>query len=240
MTTTEQEHLMFSLEKVGFAYPKKGGLTLLRRREQFWALQEVSFKLRNGEALGIVGRNGAGKSTLLRLLSGILQPTRGQFRNYECTASLLTLQAGFLPYLSGRKNAILSGLLLGLHYDEIENKMLSIIEFAELGDFIDQPISTYSSGMKARLGFSVAFHADPDVLLVDEVLGVGDAEFSKKSARVMKEKIQSDKTVVIVSHSAHTIRSLCSRAIWLRDGNSVADGKPDTVLRQYHEYYVKK
>ena len=142
--------------------------------EKFWALKDVSFELYQGETLGILGRNGAGKSTLMRLMSGIIKPDQGELINHHnSTASLLSLQLGFMGYLSGRENAILSGMLMGLTRREIEAKMDAIIDFSELGEFIDQPISTYSSGMSARLGFSVAFQTDPDILLVDEVMGVG-------------------------------------------------------------------
>ena len=227
--TTGDKNLVLSLRNVGFSYRRKGA----GHDRTYWALKDVSFDLHHGEALGVIGRNGAGKSTLLRLMAGITRPDRGTLVNNGYTASLLSLQVGFVPYLTGRKNAILSSLLLGLKYTEVEEKMLSIIKFAELGDFIDQPIATYSSGMKARLGFSVAFHADPDVLLIDEVLGVGDADFKEKSTAVMKEKIRSDKTVVMVSHSASTIQELCTRAVWIEDGVTRADGEPASVLKEY-------
>jgi lipopolysaccharide transport system ATP-binding protein len=201
--------------------------------ELFWALQDVSFELYRGETLGIVGRNGAGKSTLLRVLAGIITPERGKVVGNGYQASLLSLQVGFVPHLTGRENAILSGLLLGLHRREVEAAINEIIEFAELAEFIDEPVRTYSAGMKARLGFAVAFQANPDVLLIDEVLAVGDAEFRKKSAAAMRERIQSDKTVVLVSHNAPTLRELCDRAVWIENGVSRAEGSTEVVLRQY-------
>ena len=144
---------------------------------KFWALEDVTLNLRHGERLGVIGRNGAGKSTLLRVLAGILQPDRGTVKRAAVTCQLLSLALGFTPYLSGRDNAILSGLMLGLRRREIESRLPSIQEFSELGDFFEQPIATYSAGMVVRLGFSVAIQVEPDVLLIDEVLAVGDAEF---------------------------------------------------------------
>lgn len=223
---------LLSLRHVGLAFPiGKWGWYSRRVR---WVLEDVSFDLMHGETLGVVGRNAAGKSTLLRLLAGIIRHDRGSVVNHGgCTASLLSLQAGFLPHLSGRENAILSGILLGLRRREIEVRMDRVIEFSELGEQIDEPLRNYSSGMRARLGFSVAFQADPDILLVDEVLGVGDEAFKAKSSRAMRERIRSDKTIVLVSHHAGTIRELCDRAVWLDAGVTRAVGRVDEVLACY-------
>ncbi len=223
---------VLELHQVGVRYSRGGGL-FRRRRPPFWALKEVSFRLFPGEALGVIGKNGAGKSTLLRLLAGILRPDRGQFLNHGYRASLLSLQVGFIPHLSGRQNVVLSGLLLGLTLREIEEKMASIVSFAELEDFIEEPLQTYSSGMRARLGFATAFHVDPDLLLIDEVLGVGDAAFVKKSKAAMRRRIRSEKTVVLVSHSAGAIRSVCSRVVWIDDGRVAMDGDVEEVLEAY-------
>lgn len=223
---------VLELRNVGVRYVR-GRSLLPGRSSDFWAIQDVSMVIRRGETLGVIGRNGAGKSTLLRLLSGIIRPDRGEMIDHGYLSTLLSLQVGFVPHLSGRKNAVLSGLLLGLSLREIEERMDSIVEFAELEEFIDEPIQTYSSGMRARLGFSTAFHVDPDILLVDEVLGVGDAAFVKKSKAVMREKIRSDKTVVLVSHSAGSIRSLCDRAIWIDKGRVAAEGDVEEVLDAY-------
>lgn len=230
---TRARHLVLELENVGLRYARGGGF--LRPTSDFWAVRDVSLELRAGETLGIIGRNGAGKSSLLKLLAGIIRPDRGQMINYGYETTLLSLQVGFVQHLSGRENVILSGLLLGLTLQEIEDKIDQIIAFAELEEFVDEPIQTYSSGMRARLGFSTAFHADPDVLLIDEVLGVGDAAFVKKSKKVMREQIQSDKTVVLVSHSAGSIRSLCDRVVWIDRGEVRAEGPPDEVLESYLE-----
>jgi len=203
------------------------------RRQTYWALKNVSFDLFQGETLGVIGRNGVGKTTLLRVIAGLISPDRGRLRGARVTASLLSLQVGFLPHLTGRENGILSGLLLGMRRREVVRKMPEIAAFAELGDFLDQPVNTYSSGMRARLGFAVAFHADPDIILADEVLGVGDAEFRKKSEAAMREQIRSNKTVVLVSHNAASIRQLCDRAVWLENGESRAQGETKDVLDQY-------
>jgi lipopolysaccharide transport system ATP-binding protein len=229
---SEQKSPVFSLRHVGVFYKRNRGVF----GEPFWAIKDVSFDLYQGETLGIIGRNGVGKSTLLRLMAGIIKANKGSFVNRGYYASLLSLQLGFIPYLSGRENAILSGMFMGLRKKEVKAKMDAIIEFSELDDFIDQPIATYSSGMKARLGFSVAFQVDPDILLIDEVLGVGDAEFRQKSTKIMQEKIRSNKTIVFVSHQAGLIKQLCNRVVWIEEGISKAEGQADEVLKEYHQF----
>lgn len=209
-----------------------------RRRKVFWPIQDVSFDLYRGETLGIVGRNGVGKTTLLKVMAGILRPDRGELRSYAHTVSLLSLHLGFLPLLSGRENAVMGGILLGMGAGKIRALMDSIVDFAELGDFIDEPMHTYSAGMKARLGFSVAFHAEPDVLLIDEVLGVGDAEFREKSSKAMKQKLRSEKTIVLVSHNEATIRELCDRAVWIENGKTRVEGEVTSVMQQYNAAVV--
>lgn len=226
----KQEQPILSLRNVGIYYKRKRGIF----GEPFWAIKDVSFDLYHGETLGIIGRNGVGKSTLLRMMAGIIKPNTGTFINNGYRASLLSLQLGFIPHLSGRENAILSGMLMGLRKKEIKAKIDAILEFSDLGEFFEQPIATYSSGMKARLGFSVAFQVDPDILLLDEILGVGDEEFRKKSTKVMREKIRSNKTIVFVSHQAGMIKQLCNRAVWIEKGISKAEGTPSDVLAQYN------
>ncbi len=189
--------------------------------------------LRHGETLGVIGRNGVGKSTLLRVIAGIMSPDKGKIVQAGYRASLLSLQVGFVAQLSGRENAILSGMLLGAAKKQIELSMDSIIEFSELDDFIDEPVSSYSAGMKARLGFSVALQADPDILLIDEVLGVGDAEFREKSAREIRRRIQSDRSVILVSHNTVTVQNLCDRVVWIEQGRTSAIGDPGEVLEAY-------
>jgi lipopolysaccharide transport system ATP-binding protein len=231
----EHGELLMKLHGVGVSYKPRGGL-LRRRGEAFWALEDISLSLFRGESLGIIGRNGVGKSTLLRLLAGIIDPDRGRIESNGCTAALLSLQVGFEPHLTGRDNAILSGMLLGLSRRRMLELMPAIIDFSELGSFIDEPTYSYSDGMRARLGFSVAMQMDPDVLLIDEVLGAGDADFREKSSEAMKERIKSEKTVVLVSHSAGTIRSLCDRAVWIENGCTREEGIPHQVLASYDAF----
>ncbi|MEJ5366487.1 MAG: ABC transporter ATP-binding protein [Desulfosoma sp.] len=224
---------VIELRNVAYYYLKRTGYF---SKEKFWALKDVSFTLYKGESLGVIGRNGSGKTTLLQLLAGITSPDKGEVINYGHTASLLSLQAGFIPYLTGRENTILNGLILGIGLGAIREKMEEIREFSGLGEFFDQPISSYSSGMRARLGFSIAFQLDPDVLLVDEVLGVGDEVFREKSSAKMKEKIRSNKTVVLVSHQLASIQELCGRTVWIEGGESRAVGKTEDVLKEYRAF----
>ncbi|MGR9107215.1 MAG: ABC transporter ATP-binding protein [Gammaproteobacteria bacterium] len=221
---------LIEIRNVTVTYGVKAGFFKIRT---YTPLKEISFDLSRGETVGIVGRNGAGKTTLLRVIAGILEPDQGAIINHGARVSLLSLGVGFAPHLSGRQNAILSGMLLGLRKTEIVRKMDAIIDFSGLAEFIDQPLHTYSSGMRARLGFSVAIQVDPDVLLVDEVLGVGDEEFRIKSNREMKRLIRSDKTVVLVTHNLPTLRELCSRLIWIENGSIEQAGATHAVLQQY-------
>ena len=221
---------IIELKNVGVRYRRKAGFM---RSSAFWALHDVSFELKHGETLGVIGRNGAGKSTLLRLLAGILAPDSGEVVRQTERVSLLALQAGFIPSLTGRQNAVLSGILLGLTRREVEERMDEMVRFAELEQFIDEPVRTYSSGMRARLGFTVAFQADPDVLLVDEVLGTGDASFRAKSSTAMRQKIASDKTVVIVTHYPETVLDLCDRVVWVEKGVTVEVGEPEKIVERY-------
>jgi lipopolysaccharide transport system ATP-binding protein len=220
------------LDHVGVAYRRRRGL-LRSPQPAFWAIENLSLRLYVGETLGVIGRNGAGKSTLLRLLAGIIRPNRGRYVDFGYQATLLSLQVGFVPYLSGRENVILSALLLGLKRSEVEERMPEIVAFAELEEFIDEPIQTYSSGMRARLGFSTAFHVSPDILLIDETLGVGDAAFVEKSKAVMRDRIRSETTVVLVSHSTTEIHSLCDRVIWIERGRQMMEGRTEEVLDAY-------
>jgi len=221
---------VIAMENVGIAFNAQVRIGAPR----FWALEDVSLTLNRGERLGVIGRNGAGKSTLLRTLAGIIEPDRGRITRAPVTCQLLSLAVGFMLHLSGRDNAVLSGLLLGLRRREIEKRLPAIHEFSELGDFFEQPISTYSTGMLARLGFSVAMQVEPEVLLIDEVLSVGDADFAKKSGAALRARIHGGTTVVFVSHSDAQIREVCDRALWIEHGRSVMQGDVDDVLRAYH------
>jgi len=229
---------LLSLNHVGVAYRRRVGLF---KREPFWALRDVNFDLFNGETLGIIGRNGVGKSTVLQIIAGMIEPDVGVIKRFQpAIASLLTLQVGFINHLSGRDNAILSGLMMGLSKQRIVECIDNIIDFSELGNAIDQPVYTYSSGMRARLGFSVAILAEPDILLIDETLGVGDIRFKEKSTAAIKQRIQSDQTVVLVSHNGGLIRELCNRVAWIENGVSKAQGDSNLVLDEYNQFVNSK
>lgn len=203
------------------------------RRGSPWTLQDVSFDVRSGETLGIIGRNGAGKSSLLRLMSGLIAPDAGRIVRHTESILLLSIQLGFQSHLTGRENAMLSGILLGMRAAEVRAAMDDIIDFAELGDQIDDPVRTYSAGMRGRLGFAVACQARPEILLIDEALSVGDRVFREKSRKYLLERLQSEQTAVVVSHDEKLIANECNRVIWLADGGIKACGAPDDVLEQY-------
>jgi len=202
--------------------------------EDFWALRDVSFEVRQGEVVGIIGRNGAGKSTLLKILSRITEPTTGRVRILGRVASLLEVGTGFHPELTGRENIFLNGAILGMHRAEIKRKFDEIVAFAEVEKFLDTPVKRYSSGMYVRLAFAVAAHLEPEILIVDEVLAVGDAQFQKKCLGKMQSVATKEgRTVLFVSHNMVAIRSLCSRAILLRAGCKIAGAPTDDVLNIY-------
>jgi lipopolysaccharide transport system ATP-binding protein len=201
--------------------------------DDFWALRDVSFEVAPGEVVGIIGRNGAGKSTLLKILSRIVEPTTGRVTLDGRVASLLEVGTGFHPELTGRENVFLNGAILGMTRQEIRRKFDSIVAFAEVERFLDTPVKRYSSGMYVRLAFAVAAHLEPDILVVDEVLAVGDAEFQKKSLGKMHEVSRGGRTVLFVSHNMAAVQALCSRAIWLERGEVAASGPASAVVAQY-------
>ncbi|WP_317931758.1 ABC transporter ATP-binding protein [Halioxenophilus sp. WMMB6] len=210
--------VIISLEQVGVRYRTRKSLF---RHDYYDALSDVSFEVHRGETLGIVGNNGAGKSTLLKVLSGIYKPDSGRIVSSARKTSLLALQAGFDPNLNGRDNAVLMGMLMGYSRAQVYAELDNIEEYAELGDFFYQPIKTYSTGMRARLGFSTTSFLRPEVLLVDEVLGVGDKGFKAKATATVQDFIRSDQTVIIVSHSEQTINNLCDRVVELEKGRVI-------------------
>jgi lipopolysaccharide transport system ATP-binding protein len=219
---------------LGFRYPHPNIVSPFRGRGSArWALDDVSFDVERGDTFGVIGRNGSGKSTLLRLLAGILEPDAGVIEAFGHSRSLLALQVGFVPYLSGTDNVFMSGLLLGSSRAEIRRNLDAIIDFSELRPYIEDPVYTYSTGMKARLGFAIAYHLDPDIILIDETLGVGDGAFRAKSTRAMKDRVRSDKTAILVSHSHDVVRELCNRAIWIENGRTVQVGAVESVLSEY-------
>lgn len=199
----------------------------------FWALKDVSFEIRRGETVAIVGKNGSGKSTLLQIICGTLSPSGGDVQLHGRVAALLELGSGFNPEFSGRENVYMNAAVLGLAREEIDAKLPQILEFADIGEFIDQPVKTYSSGMYVRLAFSVAIHVEPDILVVDEALSVGDIRFQSKCLRAIESIKQRGAAVLFVTHSPGQVEALCSRAIWLNDGVVKADERPKTLMRRY-------
>jgi lipopolysaccharide transport system ATP-binding protein len=197
------------------------------------ALKDVSFVVDRGEAFGIIGRNGSGKSTLLKIISGILKPTSGTVRVNGRVAALIELGAGFHPEITGRENIVINGIMLGLTRREIDKRFDAIVEFSGIRDFIDQPVKTYSSGMYVRLGFAVAVHVDPEILLIDEVLAVGDEEFSQKCIAKIQEMKYRGVTLLFVTHQLDQVRNLCDRALWLDHGMTEAIGDPVRVVDHY-------
>lgn len=205
--------------------------------EVFEAVKGVSFKVPQGEIMGIVGKNGSGKSTMLRAIAGIFSPDEGRIDLHGKSISLLSIGVGFQKKLSGRENIYLSGMLLGFTEEEINKKIEEIIEFSELKKFIDKPVRTYSSGMYSKLAFSITAVLETEIMLIDEVLSVGDAKFKKKSYEKMKELIShKERTVIIVSHNSDTIKNLCTSVLWLHDGNMKMLGTPDEVMPKYEEF----
>ena len=201
--------------------------------EDFVALQEVSFTIAEGEVVGVIGRNGSGKSTLLKTIAGIYRPAAGRVEVRGKVAPLIELGAGFHPELTGRENIVLNGLLLGLTRRQIAAAEAGIIAFSELGDFIDSPVKQYSSGMYMRLGFSIAVETDPDILLLDEVLAVGDTAFQAKCMLRMEDFRRRGKTIIFVSHNLAAVRDICDRALWLDHGHLIADGPAADVIARY-------
>jgi ABC-type polysaccharide/polyol phosphate transport system ATPase subunit len=207
--------------------------TLKRESDLFWALRDVSFCVEAGESLAILGSNGAGKSTLLSIVVGVTSPTSGKVECRGRVGALLELGTGFHPDLTGIENIFLNASLLGLGRQQIREKLESIISFSELADFINEPVRTYSSGMVARLGFSVAVHVDPDILVLDEVLAVGDNNFRRKCEHKISEFAREGKTLLFVSHGLETVLAMCRRAVWLDHGRVRMDGPAEEVVRSY-------
>lgn len=201
--------------------------------KDFWALKDISFEMKAGEALGIIGRNGSGKSTLLQILSGILTPTTGNFIVNGKVAALLELGAGFNPEFTGRENVFMCGMLYQLSHAEIQQRFDKIAQFAEIGDFIDRPVKMYSSGMYVRLAFAIIAHIDADILIIDEALSVGDVIFSQKCTRFLHQFREKSGTLVFVSHDSGAVINLCNRALWLNEGHLLMDGSPKDVTDAY-------
>lgn len=211
---------------------KKG----VKRADIIRAVDDVSFTVEQGKILGIVGRNGSGKTTLLRSIAGIFRPDEGYIDTKGNRVSLMAIGIGFNAHNTGRENILKSGMLLGCRLDYVKEHMEEIIEFSELGDFIDRPVRTYSSGMYSKLSFAVTAILDTDIMLVDEVLSVGDEHFRQKSYRKMEELMMSDRTVLIVSHATNTLKRFCNQVLWINDGKFVKLGNTEEVLAEYDEF----
>lgn len=215
---------------------KEYTIKLLKRKlmfEEFWALDQVSVTIKKGEALGIVGLNGSGKSTLLKIIAGVLNPTKGSIEVMGSIAPMIELGAGFDMNLSARENIFLNGAVLGYNRKQMREKFEAIMDFSELWEFVDTPIKNFSSGMVARLGFSIATTNIPDILIVDEILGVGDYLFQRKCEKRINEIMKTGTTVVFVSHEIKQVMELCTRVIWLKQGKLVEDGNTDSVCKKY-------
>lgn len=210
-----------------------GDKSRVDQKGEFWALRDINFALKQGEVLGIIGKNGAGKSTLLKLLSRISYPTSGEIRIKGRIASLLEVGTGFHPELTGRENVFLNGAILGMSKRDITNKFDEIVAFSGIEHHIDTPVKRYSSGMKVRLGFAVAAHLEPEILIVDEVLAVGDAEFQKRCLGKMEDVARNGRSIIFVSHNMSAVRNLCSKSILLEDGKLIEEGETEEVIKNY-------
>ncbi len=207
-----------------------------KKKEEFWALKNLNFEIKSGEVMGFVGSNGAGKSTLLKIVAGVMKPTKGKVDAYGSICPMIELGAGFDPDLTARENIYLNGAVMGYSEELLDRKFQEIVDFSELHDFLDVPVKNFSSGMVARLAFSVATIVDPEILIVDEILSVGDIAFQAKSENKMKSMIGGGTTVLYVSHSIESIRKLCNRVVWIEHGEVQMIGKTDEVLDKYLEF----
>lgn len=229
---TDTDRTITRLKGIGLRYARQGSLPW--KRTPFWALHDVSFDLQRGDTLGVIGRNGAGKSSLLRIIAGIIAPDAGEIvqpRGLRC--SMLSIGAGFEPRLTGRQNIMLSGLQLGMSRALIKDREAQIVELADIDDFIDQPVRMYSTGMRARLGFAIAYFIETDILLIDEALATGDEAFREKATGLIRGKIDSDQTVVIVTHAMQIVQSACTRVIQIEQGRSLPELGVEETIKRY-------
>jgi lipopolysaccharide transport system ATP-binding protein len=210
------------------------------RKMEFWALNDINFELKKGEALGLIGQNGSGKTTLLRIISGIFPPDKGRISIQGVIGALISVGAGFHPHMTGRENIYLNGTILGMKKKEIKEKIDSIINFADIGNFIDSPVSTYSSGMIVRLGFSIAIHSSPEILLADEILAVGDLQFSLKCLRKFNDYIKGGGSLIFVSHNLLLIRNLCTSVLWIDKGERIDYGEVRPICDKYEKFMMEK
>ena len=211
-----------------------------KKKDEFWALRDISSEVKKGEVIGLIGSNGAGKSTLLKIVSGVMKPTNGKVKVSGVISPMIELGAGFDMELTARENIFLNGAILGYSKQFLESKFDEIVEFSELKDFLDVPVKNFSSGMTAKLAFSIATIVDPEILIVDEILSVGDIKFQEKSKNKMLEMIKGGTTVLYVSHSLDSIRQLCDRVVWIEHGKMVKVGKTDEICDEYYDTQMKK
>ena len=211
-----------------------------KKKEEFWALKDVSFSVKKGEVVGLIGSNGAGKCTMLKVVSGVMKPTKGKVTVNGVISPMIELGAGFDSELTARENIFLNGAILGYSKEFLESKFEEIVEFSELRDFLDVPVKNFSSGMTAKLAFSIATIVNPEILIVDEILSVGDIKFQEKSKKKMLEMIKGGTTVLYVSHSLESIKQLCDRVIWLEHGKIVKIGDTDKICKEYYDSQMKK
>jgi len=211
-----------------------------KKKDEFWALTDISFEVKKGEVIGLIGSNGAGKSTLLKIVSGVMKPTKGKVKVSGVISPMIELGAGFDMELTARENIFLNGAILGYSKQFLESKFDEIVEFSELKDFLDVPVKNFSSGMTAKLAFSIATIVDPEILIVDEILSVGDIKFQEKSKNKMLDMIKGGTTVLYVSHSLDSIRQLCDRVVWIEHGKMVKIGKTDEICDEYYKTQMKK
>jgi len=203
------------------------------KKEEIWALKDINLEIKKGEKIGIIGDNGSGKTTLLKIISGITEPTEGRLETNGRIAALIDFEAGFHPELTGEENTHLNGMLLGMSKNEIRKNFDKIVKFSGLKKFIDVPLHTYSSGMKLRLGFSIAIHSSPDILLIDEILAVGDQEFQKKSYQTMQNFFKKGKTIIFISHHLPTVANFCPKTVWLEKGKIKMLAESKKVIKLY-------
>ena len=237
---SKESQPMVVFDKIGIRFQKHSSLAdWFRRRNNrkldFWALQDISFTVNEGESLGVIGRNGSGKSTLSMVCTKIYQPDKGKIE-VNGQVQLLSFGVGFQNQLSGRENVFISGTLLGLTISQVRQRMKEIEEFADIGDFMDEPVRTYSAGMRGRLGFAIATTIRPDILILDEIIATGDTNFQDKAVAKMKNMRELARCAIIVSHSPPLLESLCNRIIWLDKGRLIMDGKPNPVLEAYEDF----
>jgi len=234
---SSQQNTALKVDNLGIKYRQRLGFM---RKAEYWAAKDISFEVMHGEVIGLIGRNGAGKSSLLKVLAGVMNPDAGTVENFGNSVALLGLTVGLNKRLSGRDNAIMNAMLMGIPCQKVMELLSDIKSTSGLGSFFDQPAKTYSAGMNARLRFAIAMQANPDILLIDEVLGVGDIEFREKSKAAVFQRIRSGNTVLIVSHNLNVLRSMCSRIVWIENGKVEMDGGSDDVIDSYRLNYSAK